>query len=493
MQVVHLHRVLHDVVRVVVGLAVGDAGLHATARHPHREAAGMVVAAVVVARELALAVDGAAELAGPEHQRVVEQAALLEVGDERRLRAVHRGGLLRDLAGEVPVLVPAAHVELDEPHVALGQAARQQAVGGEAAGLVDVGAVHLERGGALGAEVGEFRHRHLHAVRHLVLRDAGARLGVQALGELLLVEAGHQVEHAAPVLAGDAVGIAQVEHRVAAGAEAAALVLARQEAASPEACAQCLHVAGALRDHHHEGRQVGVHAAEAVAHPAAEAGAAGLLGAGLEEGDAGLVVDGLRVHRMHEAEVLRHAAGVRDELGQHDAVLVVGVAVEAELAGRHREAALAARHGGDALAVADGIRQVLVEARQELRLVVVEVELAGRALHVEVDDALGLGREVGAGKRRGSRAGHCLSCALRRGASAKETGKRRGTEPRADGGRRHPEEPPTRHVEEVLLERVGVRGHGALGVHCCRFTEGPGGAAKTMPPRAAQERVNPSR
>ena len=285
-----------------------------------------------------------------------------------------------------------------------------------------------------------------------------------------------------------------MEHRVAPGAEAAALVLARQEAASPEACAQCLHVAGALRDHHHEGRQVGVHAAEAVAHPAAEARAAGLLGAGLEEGDARLVVDGLRVHRVHEAEVLRDTAGVGDELGQHDAVLVVGVAVEAELAGRHREAALAARHGGDALAVADGIRQVLVEARHQLRLVVVEVELAGRALHVEVDDTLGLGREVRAGKRRRGRAVcHHRRRTVRRGAATKEPGKRRGTEPRADGGRRHTEEPPARHVEEVLLERVGVRGHGALGVHGSVVAGVAGGAAKTMPPVAARDRINPSR
>ena len=39
----------------------------------------MVVAAVVRFRQLALAVDRAAELAAPDDQRVVEQAALLQV------------------------------------------------------------------------------------------------------------------------------------------------------------------------------------------------------------------------------------------------------------------------------------------------------------------------------------------------------------------------------------------------------------------------------
>ena len=56
--------------------------LDAAAGHPHGEAARMVVAAVVVLREPALAVDGAAKLAAPDDERVVEQAALLEVLDE---------------------------------------------------------------------------------------------------------------------------------------------------------------------------------------------------------------------------------------------------------------------------------------------------------------------------------------------------------------------------------------------------------------------------
>ena len=42
----------------------------------------MVVAAVVVAGQLALAVDRPAELAAPDDQRVVEQPALLQVGDQ---------------------------------------------------------------------------------------------------------------------------------------------------------------------------------------------------------------------------------------------------------------------------------------------------------------------------------------------------------------------------------------------------------------------------
>jgi hypothetical protein len=43
---------------------------------------GMVVAAVVLLRQAALRVDRAAELAAPDDQRLVEQAALLEILDQ---------------------------------------------------------------------------------------------------------------------------------------------------------------------------------------------------------------------------------------------------------------------------------------------------------------------------------------------------------------------------------------------------------------------------
>ena len=91
----------------------------------------MVVAAIVVASQLALAVDRAAELAAPDDQRVVEQPALLEVGDQRECRLVDVAALPRQVAGQIAVLIPAAVKDLDEPHVALGQSAGQQAAASE--------------------------------------------------------------------------------------------------------------------------------------------------------------------------------------------------------------------------------------------------------------------------------------------------------------------------------------------------------------------------
>src|SRR5919201_1276471 len=62
LKVVDVHGVLDDVVAVIVVLAVTDAGLHSAARHPHTEAARMMVPTVVRRRERALAINGATEL-----------------------------------------------------------------------------------------------------------------------------------------------------------------------------------------------------------------------------------------------------------------------------------------------------------------------------------------------------------------------------------------------------------------------------------------------
>ena len=69
--------VLDGVEAEFVGRAVDDAALDAAAGQPDREAVGVVVAAVG-----ALRTRGAAELGGPDHERVVEQAAVLEVVEQ---------------------------------------------------------------------------------------------------------------------------------------------------------------------------------------------------------------------------------------------------------------------------------------------------------------------------------------------------------------------------------------------------------------------------
>ena len=82
MEVVHVHRVLRDVVAEVVGAAVGHAGLDAAAGHPEGEATRVVIAAINVAGQLALAVGSASKFSSPDNEGIIKHASLLEVFDQ---------------------------------------------------------------------------------------------------------------------------------------------------------------------------------------------------------------------------------------------------------------------------------------------------------------------------------------------------------------------------------------------------------------------------
>ena len=82
MHVGHVVPILDGVEAEFVGRAVDDAAFDAAAGHPDAEAVRMMVAAVAVLRA-----GRAAELGGPDDQRLVQQAALLEILQQRRRSA----------------------------------------------------------------------------------------------------------------------------------------------------------------------------------------------------------------------------------------------------------------------------------------------------------------------------------------------------------------------------------------------------------------------
>src|SRR6185295_19104577 len=123
------HFVLFGLDAVLVGRSVTHPPLHAAAGHPHGEAGGVVVAAVLV-----LGVRSAAEFATPDEQRVLEHPPLLEVVDEGGNRLVDAGGVGGQLGLELLVLVPAGIGKLDEPDAGFGEAAGEQALAAEIVG-----------------------------------------------------------------------------------------------------------------------------------------------------------------------------------------------------------------------------------------------------------------------------------------------------------------------------------------------------------------------
>ena len=80
----YVYRVLNNIVRKVVGLAEGDTVLDSSTNHPDGKATRVMVAAVVIGRELALAIDRSAKLAAPDDQRIVQETSLFQVIDQRR-------------------------------------------------------------------------------------------------------------------------------------------------------------------------------------------------------------------------------------------------------------------------------------------------------------------------------------------------------------------------------------------------------------------------
>ena len=79
----HVVPIFDGVEAQFVGRAVGDAPLQASSGHPDREAERMMVATIA-----SLRAGRAAELGGPDDERLVEQPALFQVLEEPRDRTI---------------------------------------------------------------------------------------------------------------------------------------------------------------------------------------------------------------------------------------------------------------------------------------------------------------------------------------------------------------------------------------------------------------------
>ena len=104
--------------------------------------------------------------------------ALLQVLDEGRARLVDVAALQPHVGGQVAVMVPASLEDLDKAHVPLRQPPGQQAIRGDRPRNVHVGTVHVENMLRLVRHVGQLGDRRLHAIGHLVLRDARVDLRI---------------------------------------------------------------------------------------------------------------------------------------------------------------------------------------------------------------------------------------------------------------------------------------------------------------------------
>ena len=392
LEVVHVDFVFSDAEAELVGAAVVESGLHAAAGHEEGVAVGVVVAAQHGAGGgAAFAEGGAAKFAAPDDESVVQQAALLEVFDEGGDGLVggshlggEAGGDAAALAGAVEV--PAPVEEVHKAHAFFHQAAGEQAVVGEAgfAGLGTVGLDHMFR---LLRDVHDLGHAGLHAEGQLVLGDAGDGFRMTKLGDLLLIEILQGIEGLAAHGAVHAGGVAHEEDGVAFATALHTLVHAGDEAAAPAALAAA--GLGAAGDEGDEAGQILIFRAEAIGGPGTHGGAALTRVAGEEEQLRRGVIELVRVHGADHADLV----GDGVEVGAGVAHPHAGLAIAGKGARGTHELGDAGREG-KAAAFENGVGAVLAAAFDQLGLVVKEVQVGRRTGHVEVDDALGLGRKV---------------------------------------------------------------------------------------------------
>src|SRR5688572_23993636 len=144
-EIANVGGIAYRVVAEVVSLTINDTRFDPGAGQPHRETLAVMVAPKVIRFQHALAVNRAAKFTAPYHQRIVEQAAALQVGDQRVTRPIDILAQKRQVLREALVRVPAATEYLREADTTFRHPACHEAVVGERTRYLRFGSVQLER------------------------------------------------------------------------------------------------------------------------------------------------------------------------------------------------------------------------------------------------------------------------------------------------------------------------------------------------------------
>ena len=376
----------------LVARPVGHPALHTRPGEPRHRGAGVVVAAGRPLRERL-----PAELRAPDHERVRQQPAVVQVLQQRRGRAVHlagdRGQFLDDVGVVVPVVRrPAGPApDLHEPHTTLQQPTRQQAPPAEVGGHRVVGAVELVGRGRLALQVECLRGVLLHPRRQLVALDPRFQPGVAGPdGRVGAVQPAEQLLRVAVGVGGDEARLGRGgevgDGRAADGVEDRALVGDGQEPGGEVPLLVVRQAAGVRQDD--ERRQVVREPAEAVGEPCPEAREPGQHEPGVHHVAGRAVHVRLRRDRHQERHPVHVPGEVREDGTHPPPALPV-------LLERERALHQVAGRAGDALDLLAGARlEGLAVVLLQLRLVVERVRLADAAVQEQLHDAADLRRVV---------------------------------------------------------------------------------------------------
>src|SRR5262249_13604531 len=164
----------------VVGLAMGEAGLHPATGQPGTVALRLMLAPMLLDGGCAgevLAPWGAAELSRPDHQRLVQQAARLEVFHQPRDGLVGSGATPGQSLPIVVVVAAAVDGDLDETPARLAESSGEQASPAVAIRRLVADAVKLPGRPRFAREIDQLRRLGLHAEGQLERGDHALHLG----------------------------------------------------------------------------------------------------------------------------------------------------------------------------------------------------------------------------------------------------------------------------------------------------------------------------
>ncbi len=382
-----MDNVFDCVVAEFVRRSVSESTLEATAAQEHRKAFHVMIA--TRAAFVFLRHRRAAEFATPNDDRIVEHAPLFQVLDERRGGAVHVGGVLADEFDEVVVMVPIAVVKLDEPHAALGQAAREEAVGSERA-IAGLATIEVEDGFRLVGNIHQTRNGSLHPERHLVLRDARGNLRIVHDVLLRTIQRLHGRDYIVLQAGADARRAVQIMDRIAFGTKGHALKLSGQKTAVPHARRDGLRAAAFRGSQHDKSRKILALAAEAIHDPRTHRRPAGNRCAGIHEGVRRIVIDGVGDHRADNAEIVGHRADVRKQLA--DFLARPTAPGKGKL--RRKTSQLLILQLSNLLAFRERLGHRLPVQFGKLRFVIERLQVRRPASHIKEDDPFGAWRMV---------------------------------------------------------------------------------------------------
>ena len=74
---------ISNVVTVIIGAAIGDPGTDTTPRHPDGEASRVMIPTIILCGQTSLTIHCSSKFPAPDHEGVLQHAALLEVLDQR--------------------------------------------------------------------------------------------------------------------------------------------------------------------------------------------------------------------------------------------------------------------------------------------------------------------------------------------------------------------------------------------------------------------------